>query len=95
VRQTGAPVGERSFISSSDPALVIDTVKKAEDSDALVARLYEAHGSRGRATLRVDGKFTSAHRCNLLEDDEKAVALRGQTLAISYRSYEIISLKLR
>ena len=94
VRKTKAAAGEHSFLSSSNPALVIDTVKKAEDSDALIVRLYEAHGSRGSATLRLDRKFTSAHRCNLLEDDEKALSLRGHQLPISYRPHEIITIKL-
>ena len=94
-RKTQAPAGEHSFLSSSNPALVIDTVKKAEDSDALIVRLYEAHGSRGRATLRFDRKFKSAHRCNLLEDDAERLPLRSQLLPISYRPHEIISLKLR
>ncbi len=42
----------RSFLSVDDPNLVLDTVKRAEDSDALVVRLYEAHGARGTARLR-------------------------------------------
>ena len=29
----------------------IETVKKAEDSDDLIVRLYECHNSRGRAEL--------------------------------------------
>ena len=32
---------------SVDGGLVLDTVKRAEDSDALVLRLYEPHGGRG------------------------------------------------
>ena len=43
----------RSCLSVDDPNLVLDTVKRAEDSDALLLRLYEAHGARGRARLRV------------------------------------------
>ena len=39
------------------PALLIDTVKRAEDSDALIVRLYEAHGGRGTARLRVGVPF--------------------------------------
>ena len=90
-----AAAGEHSFLSSSAPALVIDTVKKAEDSDALIVRLYEAHGSHGKATLRLDRKFKSARLCNLLEDEGKPLVLRGHLLPISYRPHEIITIKLR
>jgi alpha-mannosidase len=94
VRKNNAPEGEYSFISSTESALVIDTVKKAEDSDAIIVRLYEAHGSQGRATLRLGRKFTSARRCNLLEDDGAKLALRGQNLTVDYRPFEIITIKL-
>jgi alpha-mannosidase len=33
--------------------LVLDTIKRAEDSDAVVVRLYEPHGARGVAALRL------------------------------------------
>ena len=38
-----------SWVACDDANLVLDTVKLAEDSDALVLRLYEAHGARGTA----------------------------------------------
>ena len=43
----------QSLASVDDPNLVLDTIKRAEDSDALVLRLYEAHGARGTARLRL------------------------------------------
>ena len=42
-----------SFAAVDDPNLVLDTIKRAEDSDALVLRLYEAHGARGTARVRL------------------------------------------
>ena len=42
-----------SFASVDDANLMLDTIKRAEDSDALVLRLYEAHGARGTARVRL------------------------------------------
>jgi len=42
-----------SYFSVDDANLVLDTVKRAEDSEALVLRLYEAHGGRGTARVKV------------------------------------------
>ncbi len=39
---TDAAVGETSWFAVDCPALIIDTVKKAEDDDALILRLYES-----------------------------------------------------
>ncbi len=83
-----------SLLSGNDANLVIDTVKKAEDSDALIVRLYEAHGSRGSAQLKVNFPVKKATLVNLLEDELAAAKLRDQTVTIDYTPYQIISVKL-
>ena len=47
-----AAAGAGAFAQVDDPALVLDSIKRAEDSDALILRLYEAHGGRGTARIR-------------------------------------------
>ncbi len=93
LRATSAPVPE-SFASVDDPNLVLDTIKRAEDSDALVLRLYEAHGGRGCARLRVAAPFSSARRANILEDDGDALEVAGDVVLVPYRPHEIVTVKL-
>ena len=46
----GEGAGEpHSWFSTDTPGLLVDTVKRAEDGDELIVRLYEAHGGRGSA----------------------------------------------
>jgi alpha-mannosidase len=91
-----AGAGEpRSWLSVDDPNLVLDTVKRAEDSDALLLRLYEAHGARGRARLRVGWPVVEALSCNLLEDAGEPLPLDGGVIELGYRPHEIISLLVR
>ncbi len=85
---------ERSFISVDSPNLVIDTIKKAEDSDDLIVRLYEAHGASGRAQLSSSLGFAKAARVNLLEEPLKALAVRKGALTFDYRPFEIITFSL-
>jgi alpha-mannosidase len=83
----------RSFASVDDPNLVLDTIKRAEDSDAIVLRLYEAHGARGTARLRLGFPATAgARRCNLLEDPGEPLEMRDGIVEVPYRPYEIVSL---
>jgi alpha-mannosidase len=72
--------------------LVLDTIKLAEDGDALVLRLYEAHGARGRASIRLGLPFKRARLANLLEDVGADVPVDGDTVAVDYRPYEIVTL---
>jgi alpha-mannosidase len=89
----GAPA--QSFASVDDPNLVLDTIKRAEDSDALVLRLYEAYGARGTARLRLALPFASACLANALEDDGESLRVDGDTLEIPYRPHAILTVKLR
>jgi alpha-mannosidase len=77
-------------LATVEGGLVLDTIKRAEDSDAVVLRLYEPHGGRGVARLRLAKPFTSARRANLLEDIGEPVDLD----ALAFRPHEVITLIL-
>jgi alpha-mannosidase len=88
---TGLPAGAWAEVLDA-PGLVLDTVKRAEDSGALVLRLYEAHGGRGSARVRVDGLVSGARRANLLEEPGEVVAVDGDALIVPFRPWELITL---
>jgi alpha-mannosidase len=73
-----------------DGGLVLDTVKLAEDSDAVVLRLYEPYGGRGVARIRPAFEFGEVHRATLLEEPLEPV----DPLALPFRPFEIITLVL-
>lgn len=75
-----------------DPNLVLDTVKRAESSDALVLRLYEAHGARGEARLALATPFGAARRATLLEDAGEPLATDGPTILLPYRPHEVVTI---
>lgn len=84
-----------ALVECSDPCLLVDTIKRAEDSDAFVLRLYECHGSRGTARIALARPFTRAVRCNLLEDDGDPLAIDAEGhVVVPYGPFEIVSLKL-
>jgi alpha-mannosidase len=85
----------RSFASVDASNLVLDTIKRAEDGDGIVLRLYECHGARGTAKLRVELPFKTVNRCNILEDDEEVIQGNEHQIPLTYKPFEVISLKLR
>jgi alpha-mannosidase len=92
VAGTAAP---HSWFAVDDPNLVLDTVKRAEDSDALVLRLYEAHGARGVARIRVGLPFSGAEACNLLEDARAALPVQDGAIELDYTPHQIITVLVR
>ncbi|HKB94809.1 MAG TPA: glycoside hydrolase family 38 C-terminal domain-containing protein, partial [Gaiellaceae bacterium] len=74
--------------ASVEGGLVLDTVKRAEGSDAIVLRLYEPHGGRGVARVSLAVPFTSARRASLLEEPGEEVDLES----LEFRPHEVITL---
>jgi alpha-mannosidase len=94
---TSAQTGQSSFFSVTNPAVVLDTVKKAEDTEEIVVRLYEARGAHGTARLLTTLPVQTAQRCNLLEDPEPGtqVAWPASGLEFTVRPFEIVTFKLK
>jgi alpha-mannosidase len=90
LRRTQWPHGETSF-AAADGGLVLDTIKRAEDSDALVLRLYEPYGARGIARVRLDRPFGRARRANLLEDDLDELEVDGREIVVPFRPHEVVT----
>jgi alpha-mannosidase len=89
-----APGAAGSLFSLDDPALVLDTVKRAEDRRGLVLRLYESLGSRGTARLTTSLPHAAARRTNLLEDPGEPLAVADGAILVPYRPYEIVTIEL-
>jgi alpha-mannosidase len=94
VRRTGQAVGQHTFFAVDNPALVIDTVKKADEGDDLIVRLYEAHGTPVTARLTSALAIRAAAECDLLERDKIALAWDGG-VELSLRPFEIKTLRLQ
>jgi alpha-mannosidase len=84
----------RSWFSTDAPGLFVDAVKPAEDGGGLIVRLYEAHGGRGSARLRVGVPFGEAWFANLLEDRLAPAEVEGAEITIPYRPFEIVTVGL-
>jgi alpha-mannosidase len=72
----------------------VETVKWAEDGKGLIVRFYECQRRRGQVRLRTGFNLGSASRTNLLEENQGALTLDGNTLSLFVRPYEIVTLRL-
>jgi alpha-mannosidase len=84
-----------SYFRLDHPNLIIEAVKRAEDGDGVIVRLYEAYRRRGCARLVTNGRFSRATRTDLLERDQEELGIHGGAVELPYRPFEIITLRLR
>ncbi len=84
-----------SFLQVDRPGVVVDAVKQAEDTDALVVRLYEAWGQRGPVRLTCAAPVAEAHRADLLERAQERLDLAEDgSIPLRLRPFELVTLLL-
>lgn len=60
-------VGFASAFETTDPAVIVETVKTAESGDGIVVRLYESLGTTTTTALRTTAQHREAHEVDLIE----------------------------
>jgi alpha-mannosidase len=83
------------FVVCDNRNIVIETVKKAEDSSDIVVRLYECHNSRGVAELVCARPLEAAFLCDMDENEIAEIELMDGSVPFEYRPFEILTFKLR
>lgn len=90
----GTLAPEYSLVSSDQDNAVIEVVKKAEDSDAVIVRLYECYNRRTPVTLIFGKELTSVVECNMMEEGADPVEFTGNKATFEMKPYEIKTLKV-
>jgi alpha-mannosidase len=88
------PEGRHSLVEVDTPQVIIEAIKRAEDSDATVVRLYEAWGGRCNARLRTTLPASRAFLCDLLEREREEVAVRDGVIQLELTPFKLLTLKL-
>lgn len=82
--------GTHSFIEIKKGAsIIIETLKMAEDSEAVILRLFESKGHEGEAQIDLHLPFKNIQECNLMERNAAPVRYTNKSLAFKYKPYEI------
>ncbi len=85
----------RQLVGSSAVEVIVETIKRAEEGDALIVRCFESQRTRGRVALSFDFEVAEAWRVDLLEENPRPVRVEGRTVFYEYRPFEIFTLKVR
>ena len=93
----GALPSSCSFFWVDAEAVVLDTVKRAEDGDGLIVRLYEAHGGRVRARLVTGLPVATAAETDLLERETvgKPIDVKNGELNLAFGPFEVKTLRVK
>ncbi len=93
-RQPGTRPARESFFEVDRPAVLIDTIKKAEREDAIIVRLYEAHQTRGPVTFKTSLPVRSISTADLMERTLQTLPCKDNSVTFDIAPFEIVTLKL-
>ncbi|MDX2226521.1 MAG: alpha-mannosidase [Verrucomicrobiae bacterium] len=85
---------DHTFFAVDNPGVVLETIKRAEDSPAMILRLYEAFGGTQTVTVTTPLPFKSARLCNLNEEPGESVPFDGGRLTLTLKPFKIASVML-
>lgn len=91
--EKGSAPAEFSLVSCNKNNVVIETVKKAEDEDAIIVRMYDAFDRREKVSLTVADGFKKAYLCDMLEKNISELAFDGKKVTVPVSNFEIVTLK--
>jgi alpha-mannosidase len=84
----------RSLVEVDTPQVKVEAIKRAEDSDPIVVRLYEAWGAPCQTRLRTTIPSSRAFLCDLLERERDEVPVIGGAIDLELKPFKILTLKL-
>jgi alpha-mannosidase len=91
----GSLPARHSFVSVTPENVVLTAVKKAEDANGLVFRVYEWAGKNATAEFRVPPGATGATVTNMMEAPEgTALAVAGDVVKVPIHPYEILTIRV-
>jgi alpha-mannosidase len=86
------------LVTVSNPAVVVEAVKLAEDrSGDVIVRLYESRGGRARTAVTADFDYETVEFTDLLERsvDGPALTIHSSTIEFEVRPFQILTLRYR
>ena len=85
---------EDGFFSVSAPDAVVSAIKKCEDDDSLIVRLYEIEGRPADVELRTPFAVDKAEAVNIIEEEAKPVPAEEHGLRLKLGRNSIETLKI-
>ncbi len=94
-KQSGSLPESFSLVNVSHENIVIDTVKKAEDSDSTVIRMYESWNKKvPNATLSFGFEIKKAVLCDLMENEIEVLEIKDNSISIPVKPFEIVTIRV-
>ena len=90
----GQQPAQATLVQVEPSELVVSAIKRSNDGNGLIVRVYNPLTHEITATLRPNPAYTQASLTNLLEEKVTDIALTEQSIRINIRGNSIVTLSL-
>jgi len=94
-KHQGSLAPEHSFVQAEPDNVIVTSLKKAEDENALVLRFYEWAGKDGEVTVHLPPGAESAAETDLMEKPIASVLLSNGAVTVHTKPYEIKTIEVQ
>lgn len=84
-----------SMVNVDKDNVIVEVVKKAEDNDDVIVRLYECYNKRTNVNVEFFEDLKGVIECNLMERDLEEIAYDKNSFNFEIKPYEIKSFRLK
>lgn len=84
-----------SLLTINQDNIIVEAIKKEEDGDGLIIRLYEAYGTDTAAKITFNRQFSSCELVNLLERPQNDLSIDDSAVELEFGPFEIHTLKVK
>jgi alpha-mannosidase len=86
---------EYSFFKLDSQGVILDSMKKSEDGNAVILRFYESRGMKVKTVLTLFESPKKVIETNLMEEKIKELIFEGKSVTLEFKKYEIKTLKIQ
>lgn len=84
-----------SLVKTDCDNVIIETVKKAENGEGIIVRMYESFNRRTDVQLDFGFNVNGVTLCDMLENDVKTIRSKNNQLKLSLKPFEIVTIKVK
>ena len=82
-----------SLVSCDQENIVVETIKKAEDDDSVIVRLYETYNQKAEATIKTAFDCKVVYICDMMEANQTRLECVDGCVKLPVKNFEIVTLK--
>lgn len=82
------------YIQIDNPSIILESIKKSEDTNKWIIRLFESCGGTSKCLVKFTQKIKSISMVNFIETEVSPLEFEDNSIELTFKPFEIINLSI-